>query len=133
MLGGLPLAALLNLWVLPALPLPAVTRRNIARSTAGGLAGLVLLVVVTPFAAPADRDVYDVMKAMVVVVAPLLAGCVLHAAYGTAVTGAYRTLEAWGGRQRRGIVFLLLPMFVGGLLSVVVLSPFLILGEALAP
>jgi hypothetical protein len=132
MLGGLPLVALLNLWVLPALPVPGRVRRRIARTTVAGLAALAVIAGLAPAFAPANGDVYDVVKAMVLVVVPLLAGLVLHAVFGTAITDAYRTLVVWGGRQRGGLVLLLLPLFVGGLLSVAVLGPFLLLGEVLA-
>lgn len=131
MLGGLPLSALLNRRVLPSLPLPAKVRLRIARTTCVLLALLGGLAFLTPFFVTTHGDGYDIARFMVLVVAPVLAGLVLHATFGQAVTGAYRTLHEWGGESRGGFVFLLIPMFAGVALDLAVLWPLLALGEAL--
>ena len=91
----------------------------------GGLAFL------TPFFVATHGDEYDIARFMVLVVAPVLAGLGLHAAFGQAVTGAYRTLHEWGGDSRGGFVFLLIPMFAGIALDLAVFWPVLALGETL--
>ena len=129
MLGGSPLAMLLNLWVLPALPLPQRTRRRIEVSSWALLAVLVVLMISAPFALPELGISASAGSWLLILVAPGVAGFALYAAFGSALVDAYRTLRFWGGTERFPLVFLPVPLLVGLAVDTVVFWPLIAIGE----
>jgi hypothetical protein len=126
MSGGVPLALLVGVVTLPALPLPERLRRRILGALLWCLGGCMAVAAVVALPGLDRLGANSLWQVTLVpVIASRLCGIGAHVAHGKAIAGAYRALEFWGGRTRGSWIFLGLPLAVGVVTDLAAFMPIL--------